>query len=62
MTVIDQIRTVRIEAELRFRTSFERLFHAVAVGPMTEQEASPMQTYGDIPRFAEPLRQLVEGS
>jgi uncharacterized protein YndB with AHSA1/START domain len=32
----------------------------VAVGPMTEEEASGVQRFGDISRFAEPLRLVVE--
>lgn len=34
----------------------------VAVGPMTEEEASSVGTYGDIARFEEPLRKLIEGA
>lgn len=34
----------------------------VAVGPMTEEEAESIQTYGDLARFEEPLRRLVEAS
>jgi len=34
----------------------------VAVGPMSDEEAASIQTYGDIARFAEPLRALVEGA
>jgi uncharacterized protein YndB with AHSA1/START domain len=32
----------------------------VAVGPMSEDEAASIQTYGDISRFEDPLRRLVE--
>jgi DNA-binding transcriptional ArsR family regulator len=32
----------------------------VAVGPMTEEEAASIVTYGDLARFEEPLRKLVE--
>jgi DNA-binding transcriptional ArsR family regulator/uncharacterized protein YndB with AHSA1/START domain len=31
-----------------------------AVGAMTDEEAASIRTFGDISRFAEPLRQLVE--
>jgi len=34
----------------------------VAVGPMSEEEAASVHTYGDISRFEEPLRRLVEAS
>jgi DNA-binding transcriptional ArsR family regulator len=33
----------------------------VATGPMTEEEAASVRTYGDIARFADALRALVEG-
>jgi DNA-binding transcriptional ArsR family regulator len=33
----------------------------VAVGPMTEDEAGSIRTYGDIGRFADALRTVVEG-
>jgi hypothetical protein len=32
----------------------------VAVGPMTDEEATSISTYGDLGNFAEPLRALVE--
>jgi DNA-binding transcriptional ArsR family regulator len=32
----------------------------VAVGPMTEEEAASITTYGDLARFEEPLRHLIE--
>jgi hypothetical protein len=34
----------------------------VAVGPMSEEEAASVHTHGDISRFEEPLRRLVEAS
>jgi DNA-binding transcriptional ArsR family regulator len=34
----------------------------VAVGPMSQDEADSIETYGDIARFEEPLRRLIEGS
>jgi DNA-binding transcriptional ArsR family regulator len=34
----------------------------VAVGPMTDDEAASISTYGDLARFQDPLRALVEGS
>ncbi|MGB7858902.1 MAG: hypothetical protein WBM90_00190, partial [Acidimicrobiia bacterium] len=34
----------------------------VAVGPMTAEEADSIRTHGDIARFEEPLRKLVEQS
>lgn len=34
----------------------------IAFGPMTEEEAESIQTYGDIGRFEEALRQVVEDS
>jgi len=33
----------------------------VAVGPMTEEQASGIRTYGDIGRFEDALRRVVEG-
>ena len=33
----------------------------IAVGPMTEEEAGSVRTYGDIGRFADALRAVVEG-
>ena len=32
----------------------------VVVGPMTDDEAASIHTYGDIAQFEEPLRALVE--
>jgi DNA-binding transcriptional ArsR family regulator len=34
----------------------------VAVGPMTEEEAASIRTYGDISRFADALRRVVEAA
>jgi uncharacterized protein YndB with AHSA1/START domain len=34
----------------------------VAVGPISDEEAASITTYGDVARFAEPLRALVEGT
>ena len=33
----------------------------VAVGPMTEEEATGVRTFGDLARFEEALRQVIEG-
>jgi hypothetical protein len=33
----------------------------VAVGPMTDEQASSIRTYGDIGRFEDALRRVVEG-
>jgi DNA-binding transcriptional ArsR family regulator len=33
----------------------------VAVGPMTEEEAGSIRTYGDISRFEDALRRVIEG-
>ena len=33
----------------------------VAVGPMTDEQAGSIRTYGDIGRFEEALRRVVEG-
>lgn len=33
-----------------------------AVGPMTDEEAESVRTFGDVSRFSEPLRQVIEGS
>jgi hypothetical protein len=43
-TATDQVRTVRLECEL------------VAVGPMTEDEAASVATFGDLRRF-----EVIEG-
>jgi DNA-binding transcriptional ArsR family regulator len=34
----------------------------ICVGPMTDEQAAGVQSFGDIRRFEEPLRLLVEGS
>ena len=32
----------------------------VAVGPMTDEQAAGIRTYGDLDRFADALRKVVE--